>query len=247
MTCVMPPQLKDRDLLAYVDGEASDEVTAHVQRCPHCRERARDLARKEMRLRAQLYRAGCPSPHELGEYQLDLLVDERRQSIEHHVAQCQHCARELARLEEYLHDLAPDLERRVLDQVRDRTRILIARLGEAWKGLAAPTPTLAPAYSGVRGEQGEPQLYEADEVQVIVECQPDSEQPDQVVLLGLVTGVDPSEMEAHLWRAGQRVATVALDALGNVVVPGLVPGTYDLILAGPEVEVHVQALDVNSG
>jgi anti-sigma factor RsiW len=246
MTCVMPPQLKDRDLLAYMDGEASDEVTAHMQRCPHCRGRARDLARIQARLRSRLYRVECPAPHELGEYHLGLLADEHMYSIERHVGQCPHCAREVARLRDYLHDLAPALEPSLLDQVRDRTRILIARLGEAWKGLASPTPALAPAYSGLRGEQPEPQLYEADGVQVILECQPDPEHPDRMTLLGLVTGVELSGMEAHLWRAGQRVTTVALDALGNVVVPGLAPGTYDLILAGPEVEVHIQALDVGS-
>jgi hypothetical protein len=42
--CRRRPSLDDLDLIAAIDGEASEEILAHLRECPHCAERARDLA-----------------------------------------------------------------------------------------------------------------------------------------------------------------------------------------------------------
>ena len=62
-----------------------------------------------------------------------------------------------------------------------------------------------------------------------------------------VTGMDTTELVAHLWLADRRVGEVSVDELGNLVVPNLKPGSYELILSGPEVEVHIRDLDVGVG
>ncbi len=110
MTCVSPPQPAEGDLLAYLDGEADDQVIAHLERCPHCRERARCLAHLQDRLMAQLYRFDCPSPEALGEYYLGVLSGDEAATVAWHLAECPRCAGEMAQLEGYLADLAPDLE-----------------------------------------------------------------------------------------------------------------------------------------
>jgi len=258
MACVSPPELDDQSLLLYLDGQASAEITAHIEQCSHCRERAHRLARLEGRLTIQLYRATCPSPHELGEYHLTLLPAAQMDAIRQHLEKCPHCRSEIAQLEGYLAQLAPDLESALapgmLEQAADRVRVWVARLvsGGPGSGLGERL-TMAPAPFGlagaaVRGDELEaPLVYQAGKAQVIVEVEQDAERPDRKVVLGLAIGLDASPgVEAHLWQTGQRVTGAPVDDLGNFVLPALLPGEYELILAGPELEIHIQHIQVGN-
>jgi hypothetical protein len=243
MTCVSPPELDDRELLTYMDGEAATDVVAHVERCPHCRERARRIARVQGRLTTQLYRIACPSTEDLGEYHLRVLPRDRAAAVARHLKECPHCTREVAQLRDYLGDLAPDLEFSSLERIR----VLVAQLvrgGRESGGAGALAP--APAYAGLRGEEEGPRIYRADETQIAIEIQDDPEQRDHRILLGLLTGMDIHGLTAHLWQADQRIAGAAVDELGNFVIPSLAPGSYELILSGPEVEIHIQDLVVGT-
>jgi anti-sigma factor RsiW len=244
MTCAMPPELQDRELLAYLQGEADDAVEAHLQKCPGCRQRARALAGLQARLTARLYRVECPTPHELGEYHLGLLPSEQAAALGQHLDRCLHCAAEVAQLAEYLRDLAPALEASPVEQARDGVRRLVARLVEGWEGLSAPVPALAPAYAGVRGEPSEPQVYAAGDVQIVLDVQADAAAPDRASLLGLVLGIEPDDVTVELRQAGETTGTAALDERGNFVLTGLQPGAYALRLAGPGVEVDIEALEI---
>ncbi len=247
MACVSPPELNDRELLTCIEGEADPQMMAHLEQCLHCREKAHRLTRLQDRLTAQLYRITCPSPLELGEYHLGLLPRDQAAAVARHLAECPHCAREVAQLTDYLAELAPTMEPGLLEQVKERVKVLVAHLVNG--GLAAgllTQPTLTPAYAGIRGGEGEPFLYQADDVQIATEVQDDAERPGRKVLLGLVIGMEPSGVKAHLWQAGQRVAVVPVDELGNFVIPSLAPGSYELILSGPEVEIHIQDLEIGT-
>ena len=247
MACISPPELNGRDLLTHIDGEADEQVTAHLERCPHCREKARRLARLQGRLTAQLYRITCPSPEELGEYHLGMVTDDRAKAIAQHLSECPHCARESAQLKEFLADLAPALEPGRLERVRKIVRVLVARLVRGGGQIGPPrAPALAPIYAGVRGETKEPHTYQAEDIHVMVEIQDDAELPGRKMILGLVIGMEPGKVEAHLWRDDRFIAVFPVDELGNFVIPGLVPGSYELILSGTEVETHIQELDVET-
>lgn len=245
MTCISPPPLDDRTLLAHMDGEGEPDMAAHLARCPHCRDRARSLARLHNRLTTCLYRAVCPSPVALGEYHLDLLPGGEAQAVTQHLGECPHCKREIAQLEDYLAGLAPTLKTGLLEKAKGQVRVLIARLASELEAGQMGQPALAPAYAGLRGAE-EARIYQADDVQVAVEVQDDAERPGRKVLLGLVIGAEPGELEAHLWQAGEQIAVVPLDELGNFVIPELAPGGYELILSGPAVEIHIQDLDVGT-
>ena len=239
MPCVSPLEPDDGELLAYVDGEAGPDLVAHIDRCPHCRQRAARLARLQNRLTAGLYRMACPTTEELGEYHLGALSPDRAAAVARHLTECPHCTRELAQLQEYLGELASELEFSPLERVR----VLVAQLvfGEQGvPGVGRP----APAYAGVRGEEEGPLLYHADDAQIALEVQDDAGQRDRKLLLGLVTGLETRQLEAHLWRGDEPIITVPVDELGNFVIAGLVPGRYELILSGPAVEIHIQDLDV---
>ena len=99
-SCAAPPALTDLELIAAIDGEASPEVSRHLRSCRHCAERADALAQTQRSLRARLYRAFCPTSQRLVEYRHGALGYEQRAAIATHIANCPHCARELAFVEQ---------------------------------------------------------------------------------------------------------------------------------------------------
>lgn len=241
MDCVMPPELNDRELLAYLDGEASHQVVAHLEQCPHCRERAEALARLQGQMTAKLYRITCPSTMELGEYHLGLLPGDRSAAVSRHLMECPHCSGEVAQLTGYLGELAPELE---LSPV-ERVKVLVAQLVGGRKGSARPrAPTLAPAYAGVRGGEEGPRLYQAGDAQIVIEVQDDAMQPGRKALLGLIMGIEPRDLVGHLWLGDQAVAQAPVDELGNLTITNLAPDSYELILKGPGLEIRILDLDV---
>jgi anti-sigma factor RsiW len=241
MSCELPPELEDLDLLAYLDGEAALRVTAHLERCAYCRQKAQRLARLQGRLTARLYRLTCPPSQELGEFHLGMLEPDRAGAVGRHLAECPHCRREVTQLKGYLAELSPEVRLSAREQVQVRIAQLVRRVDEAFPPAA---PALVPAYAAVRGADEGPRLYEAGGLQVAVETQADAQRPDRRVVLGLIIGAALPGMEAHLWQAEQRVAGVPVDDVGNFVVPGLPPGRYELILSSPQLEIHIQDLAV---
>lgn len=245
MSCIAPPELADRELLAYLDGEEDQRVMSHLERCAHCRERAQRLARLQGRLTVRLGRHGCPTPFELGEHHLGLLPHDRAAAIAKHLAECPRCSAEVAQLKDYLQELAPEVDYSPLERVR----VLVARLvreAQGWVGPGALAP--APAYAGIRGKEEEGlHLYRADDVQVAIQVQDDAAQPGRKVAFGLVTGAESRGLRAYLWRAHEQVAEVGVDEVGNFILSNLPPGRYELILSGPDLEIHIQGLGVGTG
>jgi len=266
VSCSLPPELDDHVLLAYLGGykvscdadqaipmahrlqspgNDASQVAAHLRQCPYCRERARSLARVQDDMTAQLYRITCPDPTELGEYHLGVLPLDRTKAVAEHLAECPHCRREVAQLTEYLAELEPSPRLDPLDQVVQRIRVLVARLVS---GRPLGQPALSPAFASLRGGEQEPLIYEAGEVQVMIEIQEDADRPDRSTILGLVIGSDaPQELKAHLWAAEQRLATVPVDELGNFVLSNVLCGSYELMLSGPEIDIHIQDLEIGPG
>ena len=203
MHCISPPKLDDYTLLMYIDGDAAPQVAAHLRLCPHCQARALQLAQVQGRLVTQLYRITCPSPLELGEYHLGVLPPAQTEPITRHLRECPHCTGEVAQLADYLAELEPSLGHDLLAQIEERVRVLVARLVS---GGPLGGPALAPAFAPVRGTDRGPLTYQAEDIQVVIEVQQQATRPDLGMILGLVIGWDtPQELQAHLWRAEQRL------------------------------------------
>ncbi len=245
MTCISPPPLDETTLLMYLDGEASRQIVEHIEKCPHCHQRAERLAHMTNNLKTRLFRATCPTSVELGEYHLGMLSQDQTASVAEHLGICPHCRQELEQLESYMADLEPTLEPSRLTQVKERVKVLIANLID--RGGAAG-PGLTPLPAGIRGDDEEgPRTYQADDIEIMLDVQADTDQPDRRVILGLITGLDtPDDMEVHVWRADQLLTTAGVDDLGNFSVPNLAPATYELIVSGPDIEVHIQDLGVDT-
>ena len=248
MTCLFPPELDEATLLRYLDGEPGadidrQDVARHLTQCPSCRQRAVRLARQQGRLARGLYRRDCPSTMDLGDYHLRLLTRRRAAEVGRHVKECPHCRAEIERLDEFLGAVAPDLEIGSAQRIKVWVAQLVSAGGELGR-LAGPPPALAPAYAALRGELGAPLLYRAGEAQIAITTQPDGELPGRVALLGLVTGVAAAGWSARLWQDDRQAAQAEVDELGNLVMAGLAPGVYDMLLAGPDEEIHITGLDV---
>lgn len=246
MVCVRSPKLSDGELLAYLAGDADPSAIAHLAECTLCRQRANLLATQEKQLMTSLYRAQCPSSLTLGEYHIGFLSTTETRAIDLHVLHCPHCHRELQLLTAYLTAVSPTLETATAPTLWDRSRVLVARLVEELPNLSALnglTAGSALAVAGLRGQVGDQLVYAVDDVQVIIDVQPDLQALTQRMLLGLLLGVPtPQNVTAQLWRADQPVATTVVDELGNFIIAALTPGTYDLILSDGQTEVHVRAL-----
>lgn len=238
MSCVIPPELDDRQLLAYLDGETDSQVAHHLDQCSHCRENARQLAHLQDQLTARLYRISCPSSLELGDYQLGLLSTAQAVAIAQHVNECPHCKREVSVLREYLNgEIEPDLQASLVKRVK----VMIARLVRDGQGWGQPSPV--PGMVGIRGGDEGPRIYQVDGVQLALEIQDDAGSPGRKVVLGLVTGLDSTGLRVTLRQADQIVATTSVDNVGNFAFAQLNRGHYQLILTRPEVEIHVESLE----
>jgi anti-sigma factor RsiW len=235
MTCAAPPELDESQLIAAVEGEPTAAVREHLALCPHCRARAEDLARLYAGLRARLYRLDCPPAEDLGELQLGVLAAERRATLQTHLSHCPHCRRELQQLDGYLDSLAAELEL----SVAERVRVLVARLV---RGGGGPILGIAPA--GVRGAGDGALIYEAGATQLALEILPAPGRPGHSELFGLVSGWEGAGLIVTLLCDGQPVATAEVDPIGNFVLGDLAPGTYELNLRGPGLEVQLPDLRV---
>jgi len=239
MECITSPALDDIQILSYVEGEADDRIVAHIKECQFCSERANRWTFLQKRLRKQLYRVTCPTPVELGDYHLGMLPAPEVLVVAQHVRECPLCRRELAGLEGFLAELAPQ------PGFLEPVNVLVASLING-RGLDQDHPELAstPAFAGLRGEGEEPFIYQADQVRVMIEVQDDVEQMGLKTLLGLVTGLESNDFTVQVSQGGDEIATTSVDEIGNFIIPHLSPGHYKLILTGPNMEIHIRSLPV---
>jgi len=189
----------------------------------------------EDHLNRLLHRASCPTTTELGEYQLDLLSNERSAEIRKHLSECPHCTLELDQLISFMKEVGPDLDYSLVENLK----IWIAeRLPDLSTG-----GQYAPAFS-LRGQESQALIYSAGDAELTLEVAPSSQGSNLRSILGLVTGVDTSDVDVILLQAGKPLVSTEVDELGNFIMPDLAPGGYTLILAGEEFEIHVQELRI---
>ena len=177
-----------------------------------------------------LFRIACPVPQMLGEFQLELLSPVSARPITYHLETCPHCQRELRSLTSYLPS-PPHFELNASQPpISLQLKVLIAQL--------LPRP---PAPVGIRGDQNDPQVYQAGGWQITVDIHTDERRLNQKSIFGLVLG-DGRAREAQLWRENQLVSSATIDELGNFVFTKIMPGQYALIFWTDEEEIRIETL-----
>jgi hypothetical protein len=223
------------DVLAYVDGDATPAVAAHIEGCDVCVQQADALEATQAGLTRLLYRFDCPKPLTLGEYALDLLDPEQRQQTAAHTLECEACAAELHEVRAYLAAEAPFRE-----DVTGRIRRLVATL---LSPAAGPRPLAAAALRGAADSAA--RVYQADDLTISLSS---GDGPGH--LLGVLIATSPEQTppdggQARLVASGgQTVASGPIDDLGNFEFEGLAPGVYLLELQMADALVIVEGLQV---
>ncbi len=234
MNCISPPELSDRQLLEFLDGEAEPETTHHLGICQYCHNKADTLARLQSGLTTRLYRITCPSPFELGEYHLRILPSPQMLVMAQHVRECPHCESEVAQLENFLKDLTPDVKPGLPTIIG----VLVARLISGNGEGAALTPAL-------RGEQKGPIILEADGVVITLDVEPGSDK--QVSILGQVAADEQDQWTNALVELHQTnipPITTSLDDLGAFRFEAVRPGATQIMITSTE-GVVIQSSDID--
>lgn len=215
--CIDPSEVKEGSLAAYIDGQASEKVRAHVERCPHCAAQVEAQRRTTAIARAALYRLSCPDSEELGLYQLRLLPASEQLIVARHVRECPHCQRELAELARA--DDAPSLPERV----RQAVSVIEARL----------TPMPHQAARAFRGPSASSRRFRTDDLELHVSVQPGHGRGRWTVM-GRLSPLDSNAslspgMEIWLMQDGEAWAA-AVETGGVFAFEDVSPGTYALSL-----------------
>jgi hypothetical protein len=213
--------LDDKQLLAYLDGEADEATRSHLKGCAFCLEKAQALDRVQIRLKDRLYRLTCPSPIELGEYHLRVLPASQMLLIGQHLRECPHCTQEVSQLEGFLSDqsLSPN------ESLLGRAKILIARLIGEGTGQSG----LSPAYSTLRGDRKGPITLAAEGIMLVLDIQPATE--GRVNILGQVVVDNQDDWTAafvELRKEDQLGSSSTVDDLGAFECEGILPGQQEL-------------------
>ena len=265
MTNEFPTQLRDGQVFAYIDestsdaaeGIATDESTqfvdAYLSEHPEFAPEIQQLHQTHEALLSALDHANAPTTLELGEYLMGMLPADRAAEVEAAIAQHPTLARATADLEAYWAALdaasarAADPQPSLFTQAVAQVDILIARAVDGLRDALAGGPT--PALAGLRGDAAEQEqlTFEAGDAHIIIETTADNEYPEKRMVLGLVIGLDASEtFAAHLYCGGTMLQKVAVDDLGNFVIPNISPDIHELILSSEQspTEIHIQHLPI---
>lgn len=220
MPCTDPGTVIPDELVAYGDGGAPLQVHEHLRHCPHCAGEANRYARLQRRLTGMLRRVACPSPHALGEYDLQLLGPDDRRRVTAHLRECPHCTDELHQLRGFLASEPAG----ALAGAAGRVKRLIATL-------LAPGPAPGLASVGVRAGAAEAsRLYQAADVTIRLSA------AGRASLDGLVWR-EAAELEAiagelvTLTDARGSAVSTTIDDLGGFAFEGVPTGAYRLEVA----------------
>jgi hypothetical protein len=216
MKCISSPALDNVDIAMYVDGEADEATVAHIQQCPFCSERARQWTLLQNRLRKQAYRVNCPIPTELGDYNLGLLPAQRALLVSAHLRECLLCKQEVAALEDFLTDLAPETS------LLGAVKVLIARL-------ISGQSELVPTGRALRGEVKGPLTFQANGILIVLDI--NSTKEGKADILGQVATEHQDQWtgaRVELRKDDQLQASTEVDDLGTFQYTGVIPGGQEL-------------------
>ncbi len=227
--CINPTQIKQEDLLDYVDGVATAQVKNHVGRCKACQLEVSRLREEFALFYAAALDYSCPSSDELLLYQAGLLAAEEQQHVAGHLQNCMACQLHVQQLQNVPGELAVPgwLRGSVWERLRETGKQL-------WESIKLPTPmTMQPALV-FRGGERIRETYEAGDYQIgIVKIMPIANEErwqleGQVV--NLLDGMDKLNGRIQLHTEDALVASNIIDEFGYFALKELPSGNYVILL-----------------
>jgi len=226
--CSFPPELDDKKLWTFVDGEADDDTKYHLERCEYCTSKAQELVRQRDNVGLRVFRVYCPPSLELGEYYLHFLPPNQSLVVAQHVRGCKHCQQELARLNDFFRATAVETSDGLLNQVKILTAKMIS--------------DIAPA---LRGERKGPIIVEVEGIVITLDVQPATD--GQVSILGQVAAEsqdDWTDAQVEMKYEGTAPQTTTVDDLGSFKFE-TIPGTIQITIKSTQgIIVQTQDIDI---
>jgi glutaredoxin len=228
--CVFPPELEDKQLMAYLDdADGNPETARHLAGCPYCKERADALDRFQKHLTTRLYRSTCPSSLELGEFHVRMLPAPQRLVIASHLRECPHCQQEVTLLDGFMREPAPQTS------ILEAVKVLMARLvsGGALPGTA------------LRGEAKTSPVFEADGTVISLNVQPGPN--DEISILGQMAADDQDRWtgaSVELKQPYLAALHTTIDDLGAFTFDSVDPGSVQITITSPDGMV-IQTEDIS--
>ena len=219
MGCSFPPPLTDDQITDALDGAADQEVQDHLAVCAHCSARLVQARRAERVLHTNLRRLDCPTPRQLGDYELKLVSKTDERAIARHLRTCVRCTDELEELRAYL----------VVDQAPREPARSSPTLGALGKLFGQIMPRSSA--SALRGAGPEPIIAEADGTTIILNVQPAPN--GRVTIQGQVIADDLAPWTSslvELRQIGALQATSTVNGLGGFSLEPLPAAVSELRL-----------------
>jgi hypothetical protein len=237
MTCISPPELTDLQIAMALDEDADAQIVAHLAQCPHCRENAQRLALVQNQLKRHFYRQFCLPPDTLRDYFFHLLSEDEIEEVSQHLALCPHCLREL--FVDYADAIEVSAVTAETPGLLERFQLWVAQALDVNRG--GLTSAFGTRQSEMSIDNESPLIYKVDQVQISIEIEPSFNNPDERMLVGLVSGLDVEQMDAHLWRESNLVATAPVDSTGSFEFSEMpmTSGQYELFLNGLQAKIHI--------
>lgn len=222
-------ELREGDLLAYLDGAAPPPLAAHIEACPRCLAELADLRAAELLLAAAVARADCPAPELLLRHQAGLLAPAEGRAVAIHAAACAECSAELAL---FASPPEPALPGR------------LARVGmRIVRALLQPAPAPALALRGAGEARRAVFAAEGYQILVAITPMPDGTARRQIEGQILVSGDGVSGL-ASLGGGPAGGLTAPIDELGFFAFDGVPPGVYALSITLDDAQVLAEPLEV---
>jgi anti-sigma factor RsiW len=221
--CVAPDEVQDGDLLAFVEGEASPAVRAHVARCLFCAQEVAALQQVDSLFAAAFHRAECPESEWLLRYQTGLLSPAEKRRVKQHIKDCHDCQADLAEL---AGEPAPSMLNRVVTAVSQSLQEAGKQVIEAILLPSQPQPVLA-----LRGGSQQHAVYQAGSYQLTLAKTPPIAAENLWQLEGqIVAGSSEANLagQVFLLREDQSIASDVIDEFGYFALSNIRPGAYDL-------------------
>lgn len=159
------PESNEDRITAAVDGEITPEIERLMAENDDFAAQVRGIRQFESKLKSALFRWDCPTPQQLGDYQLQLISPITAAEIKTHLAHCVHCQTELEELTAFLaqgQEIVPKPKTKK-QQWRG------ARLGDIIAQLMPQVPQLSAA--GLRGDSRGPQMLQANGITIFIETE----------------------------------------------------------------------------
>jgi hypothetical protein len=161
--CIAPNEIEDIDLLAYMDGEATPAVAAHIAACRFCQHEVEGFLQTDFLLRQAAHRSACPESDVLWQYANHELEQAQMRSLNPHIEGCAYCQQDLRQLATAIF-VSPG----PVPQPKSSSVSYLSRIQATGKQIlrAIIQPPLQPA--ALRGETEEQTIYRVGAYQIIL-------------------------------------------------------------------------------